>query len=363
MTRVENVIATIHQGVPPNVYTSAFPALYYQGSGAMVMLFGLLLWGARKQFRAAVSWMLPGRAAAAHASTSPAAGGREAFASRFALLGFIGGLLFLTAWLRLAGMSPLTTTWFLGMLFMFLIVFARVRAETGLGTLLPPMFTNELMYLPMGTRFFSPRDLTLLQALRPVYRMMGVLWTVQGQLEAFKIADEARLSRRALTGVIAAATVVGFTLAFALALDLFYRYGFANLPIGIRGRGYPGSQGYWSYGNLHSAITQPNGTDAGGLWGMTAGAAICGATAFLRARFLWFPLHPVGFMSAHSWGMHLNWFPFLLGWAAKVGFVRYGGLSVYRRALPFFIGLLVGSSLSSGVWGLIGWALGNPLEV
>ena len=131
----------------------------------------------------------------------------------------------------------------------------------------------------------------------------------------------------------------------------------------MRSRGYPGSQGYWSYGSLAEAITNPGKTDVGALWGMAAGAAICWATALMRARFLWFPLHPVGFMSAYSWGMHLNWFPFLLGWAAKAGCVRYGGLTTYRNAIPFFIGLLVGSAVNSGLWGLIGWAVGNPLDV
>jgi hypothetical protein len=262
----------------------------------------------------------------------------------------------------MAGMAPLTTVWFLGMLFVFLIVFVRVRAETGLGTLLPPQFTNEIMYLPFGTSFFSPRDVTLLQSLRPVYRMMGVLWTVQGQFEAFKIADEARLSRRRVGWAVGAAMVLGFTLAFVLALQVFYHYGFGNLPIGIRGRGYPGSQGYWSYGNIINALSQPTPTDVNGLRGMGAGALICWATAILRSRFLWFPLHPVGFMSAHSWGMHLNWFPFLLGWAAKVAFVRYGGLTGYHRALPFFVGLLLGSMVNAGAWGLIAWMVG-PLEV
>jgi hypothetical protein len=368
LTRVENVIAVLHTGIPPDVYSSAFPALYAQGSGSMFMLFGLLLWSARKAFREAALRLVPRRFAWRPDTSEPASfparpAGEDAMSPRTALLGFIGGLLFLAGWLKLAGMSLLTTTWFLAMLFMFLIVLTRVRAETGLGTLLPPMFVNELMYLPLGTGFFHPRDLTILQALRPVYRMMGVLWTVQGQLEGFKMADEARLSKRAMGWAVAAATVLGFVLAFVLALQLFYRYGFINLPIGMRGRGYPGSQGYWSYGSLASAITDPSKTDMGALWGMAAGAAICWATALMRARFLWFPLHPVGFMSAFAWGMHLNWFPFLFGWAAKVGCVRYGGLATYRSAIPFFIGLLVGSTLNSGLWGLIGWAVGNPLDV
>jgi hypothetical protein len=371
LTRAENVIGTLYTGIVPNVYTSTFPALYYQGSGAMVMLFLLLCWSARRSFLEALQGLVPGggkdgtvRRRADEGAREPGHEGAEdqAMSPRMALLGCVGGLLVLAGWLWLAGMSPVTTAWFLGMLFIFLIVFVRVRAETGLGTLLPPQFTNEIMTLPFGTTFFNPRDLTLLQALRPAYRMMGVLWTVQGQLESFKIADEARLPKRRLGWAVGAATMLGFGLAFVLALQLFYRYGFINLPIGMRPSGYPGSQGYWSYSNLAAALSQPSGTDRNGLWGMAAGALLCWTTAILRARFLWFPLHPVGFMSAHSWGMHLNWFPFLLGWAAKVAFVRYGGLTGYHRALPFFIGLLLGAMLNAGLWGLIAWIVG-PVEI
>ena len=41
--------------------------------------------------------------------------------------------------------------------------------------------------------------------------------------------------------------------------------------------------------------------------------------------------------------------------------VRYGGLTVYHRALPFFVGLLLGAMVNAGVWGLVAWIAG-PVE-
>ena len=42
--------------------------------------------------------------------------------------------------------------------------------------------------------------------------------------------------------------------------------------------------------------------------------------------------------------------------------MRIGRLTA---VLPLLLvdGLLVGSTLTSGVWGLVGWLFGNPLEV
>ena len=84
---------------------------------------------------------------------------------------------------------------------------------------------------------------------------------------------------------------------------------------------------------------------------MAVGAVTTLALAALRSRFLWWPLHPIGYMIANSWGMHLNWGSFTLGWVVKVALLRWGGLRTFRRAVPFFIGMVVGDMLSEGLWG------------
>ena len=76
-------------------------------------------------------------------------------------------------------------------------------------------------------------------------------------------------------------------------------------------------------------------------------------------RLVWFPLHPIGFIAANSWGMQINWVSFLVGWLIKVLVTRYGGLRVYNRLLPLFLGLIVGDALHSGLWGLVAWATGG----
>jgi len=72
----------------------------------------------------------------------------------------------------------------------------------------------------------------------------------------------------------------------------------------------------------------------------------------LRLRFWWWPLHPVGFLAAQSWGMHWYYGPFFMGWVAKALVTRYGGLRVYRQTIPLAVGLVVGDLLGKVMWSL-----------
>lgn len=120
-----------------------------------------------------------------------------------------------------------------------------------------------------------------------------------------------------------------------------------------------GSQIYWSYQDLVATQTTATGPDWPGITAIGAGALVTLVLTALRIRFLWFPLHPVGYLAANSWGMHVNWLPFFLGWLMNVLTTRYGGLAVYRRLLPVFLGLIVGDMLHEGLWGIVTWATGG----
>ena len=77
----------------------------------------------------------------------------------------------------------------------------------------------------------------------------------------------------------------------------------------------------------------------------------------LRLRLLGFPLHPIGYAISSSWAIHLIWFPMLIAWVLKGLTLRYGGFQSYRRAVPFFLGLILGDCVMGSLWGLIGLVL------
>jgi hypothetical protein len=44
------------------------------------------------------------------------------------------------------------------------------------------------------------------------------------------------------------------------------------------------------------------------------------------------------------------WFPLLVAWFVKASLLRIGGLTFYRRGMPFFLGLAMGHFFMAGVF-------------
>ena len=75
-----------------------------------------------------------------------------------------------------------------------------------------------------------------------------------------------------------------------------------------------------------------------------------------RSRFLWFPLHPLGFLMSLTYPMNRLWFSIFLGWLFKVSITRFGGSDTYRKTTPMFLGLTLGDVFMMAVWLIIdGW--------
>jgi hypothetical protein len=75
----------------------------------------------------------------------------------------------------------------------------------------------------------------------------------------------------------------------------------------------------------------------------------------LRMRFLRFPLHPLGYAMATCYGYLLG-APFLTVWVLKQLFLGLGGVRLYKRLIPAFIGLTLGHYFTAGLLGGgLGW--------
>ena len=88
-----------------------------------------------------------------------------------------------------------------------------------------------------------------------------------------------------------------------------------------------------------------------GVW--LFGFAEAGVLTYLRSQFAWWPFHPVAI--AFPPGRYA--FCLLLVWLVKVVVLRFGGVQLYRRSLPFWYGVIVGylfgialSSVVDAIW-------------
>ena len=351
----QNILAVAigHADGPPNVYTNDFPALYAQGAGAAFALTGITLYAARRHLSAIGRKVFGG---------DPSVDDRNEFLSYpTAFWGMTFGAVFILSWFCLAGMHLWVAVLLLALILAYFFIFARLRAETGLGmgVILWPKMLDETMLTLVGSRNLALSDLTILYSLRWLYFTPAIGSVMACQLEGFKLADGGGLRGRAVGAVLAVGASLTVLLALAATLQTYYNTGFELLPLGRRATSMVASQSFWSYTNLLAAHESAKGPDAGGIFAIGVGGLVTLILSLLRVNFLGFPLHPVGYLAANSWGMHLNWITFLIGWLIKASVTRYGGLRLYRALLPLFLGMIIGDMLHQGVWGLVAWATGG----
>ena len=89
--------------------------------------------------------------------------------------------------------------------------------------------------------------------------------------------------------------------------------------------------------------------------GIGAGAMLF--LSFMRTRFLWWPLHPIGLTIASDGIIDYLWFTLFMAWLIKTLILKYGGVKVYRNSIPFFLGLVLGQYTAAGVWVILSWIL------
>ena len=58
--------------------------------------------------------------------------------------------------------------------------------------------------------------------------------------------------------------------------------------------------------------------------------------------------------------MIVFWCPVLVAWSIKQPLIRYGGMKLYRKLRPFFLGMIFGEFGMAVVWTVISWAAKIP---
>ena len=79
------------------------------------------------------------------------------------------------------------------------------------------------------------------------------------------------------------------------------------------------------------------------------GIGEAGLLTLLNAQFASWPIHPVGLaFPSHTYG-----FAIFVVWLAKSLVLKFGGVGLYRRSLPFSYGIVVGYLLGVGASSVI----------
>lgn len=332
---------------PEDWYDSGFPAPYYQGGGAALALFVWVLWMARRHLRQVIRTTLR--------RASGGTGGAEPMSYRVAVVGFFLTFGFMVYFMMASGCRLFFGLLVIGLLVGYYLMWARLRAETGLGFLPFPLEIQDALVSTMGSAAMRTREVVALFSTRwaffPGFGESSEVIT-SNALESYKIADSARINRRRLT----VAMLVGFAVALAAGIYIMlvgcYHYGYFNLGMG-GAYGWPSWQVKGDGGRIFAQVTSPTPPDLNAIIAVGTGAVFAVFLGAMRLRFWWWPFHPIGYIAANCWGMHWYYMPFFLGWAFKSLVIRYGGLRLYRVTVPLAIGLIVGDLMNQGIWSVV----------
>ena len=251
------------------------------------------------------------------------------------------------------GMSWWLVPLFFGLYFSIVVAMTRMRAEVG-----PPLHAivlvnpQTVLVTGFGTRKLGAANLTLF-SLFYWFNWLNRSHPMPHQLDAFKIAERTEANTGRLFFSMMLALVVGVLLTFWIFPYTLYKYGAATA-------GELLGAGSQAYSSLSGWLQYPNSPDYVG--GSVIGVSFLFAIGmmWMRMRFLWFPLHPAGYVLGVSSGtIDVYWFALFVCWLSKLLIFRHGGVRSYRKVLPFFMGLVLGDFVVGCYWGLL--IIGAPL--
>lgn len=347
---LEKVFASVL--LASGVETPGLPFMQEQSAGAYLLVGVLLLAGSRahltRLFRGA---FLRSRRGATEED-------REA---RVAWIGLAACAAYLLWFVTQTGLDVRLAVPFLAILACFMLVYARLRAETGVPVefMYPYALPKEVLVQTLSVhgvmQFGGPRAMVMLSSFAWLSRHHPGHMTAADQIDALKLGDVARIARRRLFIALAIAFVVGCVLACWSHLSAYYDMG-SNIAGGGAGQGeYRARVALQEFERMAKQVTSPPNPDTVRLGFVAGGAAFALGLALLRNVWLGSPFHPLGFILATAYGDSSSFFfPLFVAWLLKSLILRAGGLRLYRAALPFFIGLIVGRFTVGGIlWPLL----------
>jgi hypothetical protein len=276
----------------------------------------------------------------------------EGMSYRTAVLGALAGVAVLVVFSYYAGMALWLGVAFFVIYFALAIAVTRMRAE--FGTPVHDLhFTGPDWTLTTvaGQRVFSGADLTVMSLyfwFNRAYRSHPM----PHQLEGMYMTGRVGVERRSFSAALMVAATAGTLCAFWAMLHLMYSYGAqGKSAMTFGGEGWD---------RLASWIENPQPPKWGATIAVGAGFVFAYLLEMARVRWAAWPFHPLGFAVSSSWEMNLVWMPLFVAWLVKSMLLRYGGLRLFRQALPFFFGLILGQFVVGSILNIVSIARGIP---
>ncbi|NKB66518.1 MAG: hypothetical protein GKR89_05615 [Candidatus Latescibacteria bacterium] len=319
-----------------DVYTHGHPAIGWQSFGAMVVLVLNLFWMARSHF--AQIWRK------ARTGDPDIDDSGELMSYRGIVVGAALSMLYIVFWLWRSGMSfPALTLFILATVILYTGI-TRVVMEGGLLFVRGPLVAQTFAgYALGGPNMSLTSHVSLGLSYGWHHELKGFFMTAAAN--SSKIADRLQGGhRRSVTVYILLAAFVAIVVSMVFILYMGYSFGAYNYGGWIFGYG---SQVPYVEVLRKIDTTGPDWTRLGHAG---IGGAVMALLTFMRYRFSWWPIHPIGMpVGVCSYPVNIIIFSIFIAWLAKWIILRTGGIQLYHKAQPFFIGIILGHFTGIGL--------------
>lgn len=319
--------------------------LNYQGLGALFAFVLLGLWVGREHLIEVWKKFI--------GSESELSDDDEIMSYRAAVSVVLVGVAVMVGWFAYLG-AP----WWSGLIFVVvaMVIFtgiSRIVAEAGVPALISPMTAPDFMIYGLGStvlgaKAISAFSLSYIFATDIRVFLMGMVANGLKLIEGMN-----KRSRRYVFWAIVVAIFIGISSSLWTIMELAYKNGGINTSS-------------WFFNGMPNTIyrtavktLEPHGVYWPGMGFTGIGAAAMLGLTWLRQRFLWWPLHPIGFPIMTSWLVDWMWFSIFFAWLIKIVVLRYGGAAMFTRSRHFFLGIIVGRMLITGIWLVIDYLTGT----
>ena len=254
-----------------------------------------------------------------------------------------GVVVYILLWLHAIGIALS-----IAMLLVYAVVtvylgLTRMVIEGGLMFVLGPLVPQAFPMHMVGPAALSGSTMTGL-ALSYGWVCDPIIAFLPCGANAAKVHSDRRFPRGTYLRAVALALGVSLALSFWFSLKLGYGFGSYNFGDFVFRRG-----GQVPFDTVISKMKAAEGFTFNRLAFLGLGALATFGLTYLRHRFAWWRLHPIGFAVALTSPVRWTVLSFFVVWAVKVLIDRLGGLILYNRARPFFIGLVVGHFAAAGI--------------
>jgi hypothetical protein len=267
----------------------------------------------------------------------------EMMGYRAAVVTILVSALYILLWLHAIGIAlPIALLLLYAVITLYLGL-TRIVVEGGLVFVRGPLLPQAFAMHTVGPLFLSSRTMTGL-ALSYGWACDPIVNFMPFGANAARIHSEHRVERGALVKAMALGLVISLVVSFWFSLRLAYDHGGFNFGEWVFRWG-----GRVPFDTIVGKMQVAEGVRPWYYIFFAIGIAATIVLTRLRHRFIWWRLHPIGFSIASVGQVRGTVLTLFFAWLIKTILIRIGGLMLYDRAKPFFVGLAIGHFAAAGL--------------